>query len=192
MANKKPTKTAAEKAVKAEKVEKPKVDAEQQGAASPELVTPARHAAATDSLEQGEHVSDPGVPNDVEVAARSADMEAPSEQHEKVFVLGPAPRGHNSTNPYTEARGYDHEPNKAATRQYAIDSGLWPTGDVEVKSAKRHPDGESWILTYAVPVIPANDAPDGSQSPAVVAPDGDATGATNYATPSESGDETAA
>lgn len=195
MANRKPTKTAAEKTVKAEKAEKPKVtepDTEQQGAASPELVTPAEHAAATDSLEQGEHVSDPGVPNDVEVAARSADMEAPSEQHEKVFVLGPAPRGHNSTNPYTEARGYDHEPNKAATRQYAIDSGLWPTGDVEVKSAKRHPDGESWILTYAVPVIPANDAPDGSQSPAVVAPDGDATGATNYAPPSESGDETAA
>ncbi len=191
MANKKPTKTAAEKAADAAKAKVAEPDAEQQGATSPELVTPAERSAA-DSLEQGEHVSDPGVPNDVEVAARSADMEAPSEQHEKVFVLGPAPRGHNSTNPYTEARGYDHEPNKAATRQYAIDSGLWPTGDVEVKSAKRHPDGESWILTYAVPVIPANDAPDGSQSPAVVAPDGDATGATNYATPSESGDETAA
>lgn len=175
----------------APKVEK-STEVEQQGAASPELVTPLEHAAVTDTLEPGEHVSDPDVPNDVEVAARSADMDEPGTEHEKVFVLGPAPRGHDSSNPYTEARGYDHEPNKAATRQYAIDSGLWPTGDVEVKSAKRHPDGESWILTYAVPVIPANDAPDGSQSPAVVAPDGDATGATNYATPSESGDETAA
>lgn len=188
MANKKPTKTASEKA---EKAAAP-ADAEQQGAQSPELVTPAEHAAATESLEPGEHVSDPDVPNDVEVAARSADMDAPSTEHEKVFVLGPAPRGHNSSNPYTEARGFDHEPNKAATRQYAIDSGLWPTGDVRFKGAKKHPDGESWVLTYAVDVVPANDAPDGSQSPHVVAADGDAEGATNYAPPSEAtGAETA-
>lgn len=188
MTNKKPTKAATEKAEKAAA----QADAEQQGAQSPELVTPAEHAAATESLEPGEHVSDPDVPNDVEVAARSVDMEKPSLEHEKVFVLGPAPRGHNSSNPYTEARGFDHEPNKAATRQYAIDSGLWPTGDVRFKGAKKHPDGESWVLTYAVDVIPANDAPDGSQSPHIVAADGDAEGATNYAPPSEAtGAETA-
>lgn len=187
MANKKPTKTASEKAEKAAA----QADAEQQSAQSPELVTPAEHAAATESLEPGEHVSDPDVPNDVEVAARSADMEEPGLEHEKVFVLGPAPRGHNSSNPYTEARDFDHEPNKAATRQYAIDSGLWPTGEARFKSASKHPDGESWALVYTVPVIPANDAPDGAQSPRVVTSDGDATGATNYAAPGEGGDETA-
>lgn len=169
-----------------------KAEPEQQGAESPELVTPTEHAAATESLEPGEHVSDPDVPDDVEVAARSADMEKPSTTHEKAFVLGPAPRGHNDANPYTEGRGFDHEPNKAATRQYAIDAGLWPVGEVSFKSAARHPDGESWVLTYVVDVIPANDAEDGAQSPRVVAPDGDAEGATNYAPPSEaSGDETA-
>lgn len=183
-------KTAAKPADKkaAPKVEK-SAEPEQQGAQSPELVTPAEHAAAAESLEPGEHVSDPDVPNDVEVAARSADMEKPSLEHEKVFVLGPAPRGHNSSNPYTEARGFDHEPNKAATRQYAIDSGLWPTGEARFKSASKHPDGESWALVYTVPVIPANDAPDGAQSPRVVAAGGDAEGATNYAAPVGAGEQ---
>lgn len=153
------------------------------------LVTPEEHAATTDSLEPDQAVSDPEVPDDVEVAARSADMASPSTTHEKVFVLGPNPT-EPSKNPYTEALGYDHEPNKAATRQYAIDHGLWPAGDVAHKSTKRHPDGVSWILTYAVEVIPANDAPDGAQHPHVVAADGDATGAINYAPPAEAdGDE---
>lgn len=154
------------------------------GVESEELVTPEEHAEAYESIEPDEDVSDPGVPDDVEVAARSADMDSPSTTHEKVFVLGPGAPGVKG-NPYTEANGFDHEPNKAATRQYAIDSGLWPTGDVTVKSAKRHPDGVSWILTYTVPVIPANDAPDGSQSPRVVADDGDAEGATNYLPPED-------
>lgn len=154
----------------------------QDGAGVDELVTPEEHAETVESIDPGQHVSEPDVPNDVEIAARSADMDEPSTTHEKVFVLGPSPLGGKS-NPYTEANGYDHEPNKAATRQYAIDHGLWPTGDVRFKSGKRHPDGESWILTYVVDVIPANDAPDGSQSPRVVAEDGDAEGATNYSPP---------
>jgi hypothetical protein len=150
----------------------------------PELVEPDEHAETTDTLEPDQHVSDPEVPNDVEIGARSADMETPSTEHRKVFVLGPNPY-QTGTNPYTESSGYDHEPNKAATRQYAIDGGMWPTGDVRHVSTKRHPDGESWILTYAVDVIPANDAPEGSQTPHVVAEDGDAEGAINYLPPSE-------
>ena len=138
-----------------------------------ELVTPEGHAEASEGVEPEQHVSDPEVPDDVEIAARSADMDTPSTTHEKVFVLGPNPF-QSGRNPYTGASGFDHEPNKAATRQYAIDGGMWPTSDVSFKSAKRHPDGESWILTYSVDVIPANDAPDGSQSPMVVAEDGDA------------------
>lgn len=151
---------------------------------SPDLTTPEEHAEASEGVDPTQHVSDPGVPDDVEVAARSADMDKPSTTHEKVFVVGPNPY-QTSRNPYTEASGFDHEPNKAATRQYAIDAGMWPTGDVSFKSAKKHPDGVSWILTYTVDVIPANDAPDGSQSPRVVADDGDAEGATNYLPPED-------
>lgn len=149
------------------------------------LTTPEEHAAATDTIDAGQAVSDPEVPDDVEVAARSADMDTPSLTHEKVFVLGPGSVGNNTKNPYTEANGYDHGPNKAATRQYAIDGGMWPTADAEFKSAKRHPDGASWILTYTVEVIPAHTAEDGAQSPRVVGGDG-ADGvedATNYSPP---------
>lgn len=151
-----------------------------------ELVTPEEHAESFESIEPGADVSDESVPDDVEVAARSADMDTPSTTHEKVFVLGPNAYSPDR-NPYTEAQGYDHEPNKAATRQYAIDGGMWPTGDVRFKSAKRHPDGASWILTYEVPVIPAHTAEDGAQSPRVVGGDG-ADGvedATNYLPPED-------
>lgn len=166
--------------------------------ADDELVTPEEHAEAYESVEPGQDVADDSVPNDVEIAARSADMDTPSDTHEKVFVLGPNPYS-KGKNPYTEANGYDHEPNKAATRQYAIDGGMWPTADVSFKSAKRHPDGESWILTYTVPVIPAHTAEPGSQTPRVVGSDGAdvpedaaddspaalASGATNYLPPED-------
>lgn len=151
----------------------------QAGDESAELVTPEEHAEASEGVEPDEHVSDDSVPDDVEVAARSADMDEPSTTHVKTFVVGPNPY-QTGRNPYTEASGYDHEPNKAATRQGAISAGLWPTGDVTFKSAKKHPDGESWILTYAVEVIPAHDAEPGAEHPRVVAEDGDAEGATNY------------
>lgn len=153
-----------------------------------ELVTPEEHAEASEGVEPDENVADDSVPNDVEVAARSADMQSPSMTHEKTFVVGPNPY-QTAKNPYTEAGGFDHEPNKAATRQYAIDSGLWPTGDVSFKSAKKHPDGVSWILTYTVDVIPAHEADPGATHPRVVAEDGDDEGATNYSPASE--DQTA-
>jgi hypothetical protein len=163
--------TAKKKAASAKTVE-----------STPELVTPAEHAETTEDVEPDQHVSDPEIPDDVEIGARSSDMETPSTEHRKVFVLGPGSVD-NSRNPYTESSGFDHEPNKAATRQYAIDGGMWPTGDVRHVSTKRHPDGESWVLTYAVDVIPANGAPEGSQTPHVVAEDGDAEGAINYSPP---------
>lgn len=144
-----------------------------------ELVTPEEHAEAAEGVEPDQHISDPEVANPVEIAARSADMDKPSRTHTKTFVVGPNPY-QTGKNPYTEASGFDHEPNKAAMRQYAIDAGLWPTADAKYVSAKKHPDGESWILTYSVEVIPAHLAEDGSQSPRVVADDGDAEGAVNY------------
>lgn len=188
----------------------PATEAEK-AAGADELTSPDEHAETFDEIPEGADVSDERVPDDVEIAARSADMDTPSNTHEKQFVLGPGGVVSKS-NPYTEANGYDHEPNKAATRQYMIDQGLWPTADVEFKSGKRHPDGVSWILTYRVEAIPANDAPDGSQTPRVVGSDGAdvpedaepdsavvlATGATNYSPPEDveqhddvTGDQTA-
>lgn len=188
----------------------PATEAEKAAGAA-ELTSPDEHAETFDEIPEGADVADERVPDDVEIAARSADMDTPSNTHEKQFVLGPNPYAAGK-NPYTEAAGYDHEPNKAATRQYMIDSGLWPTGDVAHKSTKKHPDGVSWILTYTVDAIPAADAPDGSQTPRVVGSDGAdvakdadpesaaalATGATNYSPPEDveqhddvTGDQTA-
>ncbi len=145
-----------------------------------ELVTPEEHAEVTKDVDATTPVASDEVPTDVEIGARSADADAPTNDFEKVFVLGPNPYI-TDENPYTEAHDYDHEPNKTATRQYAIDHGLWPTGDVRFVSGKKHPDGVSWILSYAVPVIPAHLADNGETHPHVVDDDGDAENAINYA-----------
>lgn len=86
------------------------------------------------------------------IARRSADIHssaAKNDEHVKVFVLPPGPKP-------TEANGYDHAANKAATRQYAISQGMRPTGDVRLVSIKKHDNGISWVLTYAVPVAVAD------------------------------------
>lgn len=156
---------------------------------APEVpVEPEEHASVTEDLDPSEGVADPGVPNDVEVAARSADNDEPSDDFVKSFVLAP---GVGSANPYTEAKGFDHEPNKVATRQYAINAGVWPTGDVTFLSAKRHPDGVSWMLSYGMPGVPATDAQRGVATPTVVESDEDEDGPTNHAEPEGEGDETA-
>lgn len=85
------------------------------------------------------------------VARKSADVAtASSDEHRKVFVLPPGPKP-------TEANGYDHAANKAATLQYMISQGLRPVTDAEVRlvSIKQHKNGVSWVLTYAVPAVPA-------------------------------------
>lgn len=87
------------------------------------------------------------------IARRSADIhasEAKGGEHVKVFILPPGPKP-------TEANGYDHAANKAATRQYALSGGLRPVGDlddVRLVSIKQHDNGVSWVLTYAVKVTP--------------------------------------
>lgn len=85
------------------------------------------------------------------IARRSADIDAAKAtkgEHIKVFVLPPGPKP-------TNANGYDHAANEAATRQYAISQGMRPTGDVRLVSIKQHRNGVSWVLTYAVPVAVA-------------------------------------
>lgn len=138
--------------------------------ADDELVTPEEHAEASEGVDPGQDVADPDVPADVEIASRGADMDDPSDVFTKVYVLGSNPY-QGSRNPYTEGNGFDHAPNFAATRQYAIDAGCWPTGPARYVSAKKHPDGVSWIVTYEVPVIPAHAAKtsaDGGTHPEVV------------------------
>lgn len=88
------------------------------------------------------------------IALRSADIDADkakNDEHVKVFVLPPGPKP-------TEANGYDHSANKAATRQYALNGGLRPVSDdldsVRLVSIKQHENGASWVLTYAVKVTP--------------------------------------
>lgn len=85
------------------------------------------------------------------IARRSADIhddEAKDNEHVKVFVLPPGVKP-------TEANGYDHAANKAATRQYALSQGMRPIGDVRLVSTKQHANGISWVLTYAVEVAVA-------------------------------------
>ena len=94
----------------------------------------------------GEPLSDAEI-----IARRSADIhteEAKGNEHVKVFVLPPGVKP-------TEANGYDHSANKAATRQYAISQGMRPIGDVRRVSIEQHANGVSWVLTYAVPVAVA-------------------------------------
>lgn len=81
------------------------------------------------------------------IARRSADVRgSTSDDFVKVFVLGPCDKP-------TEASGYSHEPNKAATRQYAIDGGMRPVGDAKLVSTKLHKGTENvWDLTYSLPV----------------------------------------
>lgn len=57
--------------------------------------------------------------------------------------------------------GYDHTPNFTGTSQEAVNIGLRLTGDVEYVGSEPHVDGESVVLTYRVPVLPAwhEDAP---------------------------------
>lgn len=93
------------------------------------------------------HVGDADA--DTEVAARSTDVdEVETSVHRKEFVHGPGV--------YTVASGFSHEANIAAVRQYLINSGLRPVGDVKYVSTTKHPDGVSKVLAYEVEAVPAH------------------------------------
>lgn len=49
----------------------------------------------------------------------------------------------------------EHEANRAAVANEAIQRGLHPRGDVSFDGAEEHADGQSLILTYSVDTIPA-------------------------------------
>jgi hypothetical protein len=118
-------------------------------AGSPPPMAKPAEAAPTPSpatLSAMQHPALAGAP-EVEVADRSADQDdTPTLRHHKDFVI--------------PARDYfpdglDHTANIDATRQFLINEGLRPTGDVTFDGAEKHPDGYSMILHYSGPVIPA-------------------------------------
>jgi hypothetical protein len=77
----------------------------------------------------------------MEVARRGADIVSDNTMtFTKDFVLLGYPDGFN------------HEPNMIATRVEVMNAGLRPDGDVKFEGAHDHPDGESTILRYTVPV----------------------------------------
>lgn len=85
-------------------------------------------------------------------AIKAKNIDGDSDSHyEKTFVLMARDFG----------AGYDHTPNFTGTSQEAVNVGLRLTGDVEYVGKENHPDGESVMLNYRVPVIPAwhEDAP---------------------------------
>lgn len=87
-----------------------------------------------------------------EVAGRTIDLpnDKPTTTHRKVIMAGPG----------TEVgKDYDHDPNIEATRQYMIQQGLWPKGEIKFKGATENADGVSIDLTYEGEAVPAHDAP---------------------------------
>lgn len=108
-----------------------------------------------DDTTQPEAVEDALPDTDGEIiASRGADIAAESSQtFDKVFVV--AIVGGNKP---TAGNDFDHEPNKAATREFAIQAGLRPTGEVTVKSTVANAGGGNvFDITYSVPVQLAAD-----------------------------------
>jgi hypothetical protein len=100
----------------------------------------------------------------VEVAERSADVvKASTRRHRKVFRVF-----HGGLTFIEDA--FDHGPNKIATRQYMVDHGLRPVGDVTLVDSKPF-DENNVDLTYEVEAIPAQVATDPGQVNTVVAND---------------------
>lgn len=84
----------------------------------------------------------------VEVAERSADVsKASTKQHRKVFRVFTAGLDF-------DAASFDHLPNFTATRQYMLDHGLRPVGDVAFVGAEKY-DEKNTDLIYQVEALPA-------------------------------------
>lgn len=99
----------------------------------------------TEQLRQRQFPAKAGAP-EVEVDERSADG-ARGTRHVKEFVV----HDRNWT-----GEEYQHEANKAAVANEAIQRGLHPRGDVSFDGAEDHPDGVSVVLTYSVETVPSS------------------------------------
>jgi hypothetical protein len=98
-----------------------------------------------EQLRQRQFPAKAGAP-EVEVDERSADG-AEGTRHVKEFVV-PAARW--------TGEDYQHEANRAAVVNEAIQRGLHPRGDVSFDGQEEHPDGVSLVLTYSVETVPSS------------------------------------
>jgi hypothetical protein len=98
-----------------------------------------------EQLQQKQFPAKAGAP-DVEVDKRSPDG-AEGTRHVKEFVvLGDTWTGEE----------YQHEANRAAVANEAIQRGLHPRGEATFDGAEDHPDGASVTLTYSVETVPSS------------------------------------
>jgi len=81
----------------------------------------------------------------VEVDERSPDG-SDGTRHTKEFVVLARNWGGSDN---------EHEANRAAVANEAIQRGLHPRGDVTFDGQEEHDDGQSLVLTYSVETIPA-------------------------------------
>lgn len=137
-------------------------------AETPELTPPQEEKLTPNEARQTQHPSLHGQKN-VEVAERTPDAELTkaglrktSATHTKVFV---APPGFDLTE-------YDHTANIFAVRQYMLNLGLRPVGDVTFDGESVNVDGVSVDLTYSVEAIPSVIATDPDVVHTTVDPDG--------------------
>lgn len=93
----------------------------------------------------------------VEVDERSPDGSS-GTRHVKEFVV----LGDNWT-----GEEYQHEANKAAVANEAIQRGLHPRGEAKFDGAEDHEDGASLVLTYSVETVPSSidDKPEDTTTP---------------------------
>jgi hypothetical protein len=118
--------------------------------------TSSKASEAREQVRQRQFPAKAGQP-DVEVDERSPDG-AKGTRHVKEFVvLGEAWTGEE----------YQHEANKAAVHNEAIQRGLHPRGEASFDGSEDHPDGASLTLTYSVETVPSSvdDKPEDTTTP---------------------------
>ncbi|MFE9391703.1 hypothetical protein [Streptomyces sp. NPDC006784] len=101
-----------------------------------------------------------------EVTRRSADG-ATGTRHEKTFVVA------RPTLPTQD--GPEHDDNKTACVQEAIQRGLHPRGEPRLDGVDDHDDGVTKAFTYSVEVVPAavDSEPERTTTPRTVVEGGD-------------------
>ncbi|GGW15754.1 hypothetical protein GCM10018980_51820 [Streptomyces capoamus] len=109
-----------------------------------------------EQLRQRQFPAKAGAP-EVEVDERSADG-AEGTRHVKEFIV----RADRWT-----GEDYQHEANRAAVTNEAIQRGLHPRGGVSFDGQEEHPDGKSLVLTYSVETVPSSvdHAPEDTTTP---------------------------
>lgn len=129
---------------------------------SPETLLPKASREDAPLLQFPSVAGQPGV----EVAERSQDVTTGrTRRHRKVFRVFVA----EGVDAFDSA-GFDHGPNKVATRQYMSSHGLRPVGEVTLAGAEPY-DERNIDLTYEVEAVPAAIAVDPAQAHVVVSTD---------------------